>query len=381
MKRILLIGLFSLSVQQMYAQSCAQKLSKLERDYEEGKLLDIPSEIQNLLNGKSSCVLTKEESIRAKALLTKTYIFMDEEGKADDAMQDLLKTDPEHILDKQTDPREFFFLMDQFRTDPIFRIALRASLNIVNVNVITEHGTSSYDFGAGSPSDLPKFYNGKTSQGDDSFTLDRFEGDFNAVSGIATGFGVELMIERHLKKGVEIGLGFQYQLSQYNVDSYLTEGIVTSLTNRQSYIRTPILLRYTLWYDNHKHRFKPYGYAGASPNFLVSAKYLNGVRNGGTAYSLTTENDLVAFDMVNDFNLTVFGGVGVKIRIKTHYFTIEGRYDSALDNYINANNRFANQSSTFDAAFAEDNLSLNTISFSLGWAHSIYSPKKLKEFK
>lgn len=380
MKRYLLICVFAVSASYIYAQSCAQKLSQFERNYEEGKLLDIPKGIEDLLSGKS-CALTKEEEIRARALLTKTHIFRDEEAEADKAIRGLLKVDPEHVLDRQSDPRELFFLMDQFRTDPIIRAAIRFSVNAASVNVIEEHGTTSTGTGEGMPDDLPKFYNGKNSNGDDSYNLDRFDEDFNAVSGVATGFGIELMGERHIMNGIEVGVGAEYRLSQYNVDSFLEPSIITSVTNRQSFFRVPLLLRYTLWYDNHNHKIKPYVYLGGSPNFLLSATYVNATRNGGTAFSLAENNDLEEFDMVNTTDFSIFGGLGVKIRIKTHYLTVELRYDNALNNYINARERHANTSSNFDLAFVEDDLSLNVMSISVGWAHSIYSPKKLKEKK
>ncbi len=39
------------------------------------------------------------------------------------------------------------------------------------------------------------------------------------------------------------------------------------------------------------------------------------------------------------------------------------------------------QESIFDTAFVEDDLGIDVISFSVGWTHSIYNPKKLKEYR
>lgn len=381
MKKFLLISVCICPLFYVQAQTCTQKLSQAERDYEAGKLLQLPETIRELFaeDEKSDC-LTHEEEIRAWKLLTKTYVFTDNEIEADNAIIGLLKSDPEHVLDKQVDPRELFFLMDQFRTDPILRIAIKIGANISAVNVIdgqqysTAPTSGAYNF--------PKFYNGKTSNGDDTYAIDGIAEDFVSQEGLAPGITFELSAERHIVKGLEVGLGVQYRQSNYNVESYIIgNNTYASLTNRQVYLRTPALLRYNLWYDDHeKHKLKPYVYMGASMDFLLSAKYVNASRSGGTSFTLQEEDaDLEQLNQVNELDYSIFGGMGVKLRVKTHYLTIEARYDNALNNYINPDNRFAKKSTVFDSAFMEDNLSLNNLSLTIGWSHSIYSPKKLKE--
>lgn len=381
MKKFLLITCFLGVYSIAKAQNCAQELSQAERDYEAGKLIELPEKIIKLfeLDEENDC-LTHEEEIRAWKLLTKTYIFTDNEIEAESALIGLLKADPEHVVDKQVDPRELSFLMEQFRTDPIFRIALKIGVNSSSVNVIDD---LQYSTSPSSPSyNFPKFYNGKTSSGASTYSVDGIPSQFNPNAGIATGITVELSIERHIMKGIEVSLGGQYRQSNYNVDSYIVgPNTYTSLTNRQVYVRTPVLVRYNLWYDEHeRHKIKPYVYAGASIDFLLSANYIDASRSGGTAFTLSEANaDLTTLKQVNELDYSLFGGAGIKLRIKTHYLTLEARYDNALNNYINPDNRYSNKSSVFDLAFIEDNLSLNNLSLTLGWAHSIYSPKKLKE--
>jgi hypothetical protein len=180
------------------AQNCTQQLNRVEDDFEAGRLLRIPEIIEILLD-QDEC-LSKEEKIRARKLLTKVYIFLDEEAKAEYAMEGLLKADPEHILSRQLDPKELFFLMDQFRTDPIFRIALKVGVNASSVNLIGDYSTSN-------PANFPKFYNGKTADGASSFNYENQT--FNSTSGAGVGYNAELSVEKYLDKGFEIGLGGQ----------------------------------------------------------------------------------------------------------------------------------------------------------------------------
>ncbi|MFY0599044.1 MAG: PorT family protein [Cyclobacteriaceae bacterium] len=392
MKNYLLLAACLMLFLRGYSQNCSQRLSQLERDYEAGKLLRIPEEVEKLLKNEDDdsgykCKLSKEEQVRAKKLLTKTYIFTDEEIKSEEALVDLLKTDPEHFLDKQVDPRELFFLMDQFQTDPIIRVALKVGVNTTFVNVIESFGTGPLGEGIS----YDKFYNGRTKSGDPDFEQivpgNEQPSEFPAPSTRSFGFSVELMAERHIKYGIEVGLGAQIRVSNYNIDAYIVdENTWTSATNKQVYFRTPLLVRYNLFYNKHKsdpakYRLKPYAFAGISADFLMSAQYVDASRSGGTSFTLDDNNDLTAKEQVNEFDYSIFFGFGVKYRIATHYLTADIRYDNARNNYINGDNRYANKSSVFDSGFVEDNLSLNVVSFNVGFTYSIYSPKKLKEYR
>ncbi len=121
---------------------------------------------------------------------------------------------------------------------------------------------------------------------------------------------------------------------------------------------------------------KPYVYAGLVQIFSCHAEY-EASRRGGTSYTVDNRTDLIKTEQVNTFDFSAFAGVGVKFRVATHYLTLEARYDKAFNNYINAENRFVNRTSVFDLAYVPDNLSLNMMSLTFGWTHSIYSPKKI----
>lgn len=350
-------------------QSCTQRLNDAEDDYEAGRLSSIPAKIERCLETEQ---FTKEEAVRARKLLTLVYIFTDQEAKAEVALINLLKEDAEHRLNPQVDPAELFFLYNQFRTAPIFRIAFRAGVNSSSPRIIEPYGT--YNLRTHS-----NFYNGKTKDGDDSYTIagDSSSGDYNSLSGLGLGFSGEILFETHLGKGVEFGVGPQLRLSQYKTDTYINQtDLNASLTNQQVNMRLPVLFRYTLNYDNRDKKWLPYVFAGGSFDYLISAKYTEGNRAGGTAYSISS-SDLIASNQVNEYNYSFFGGLGTKMRVGTHFLTLELRYDMTQLNYINGEERYTNDESTFDLAFVEPDLKLNFLSVSLGYTLSIYKPKKL----
>lgn len=364
MKRFLVVVLFFSSVYLVKAQTCTQRLNQAEDDYTAGRLLGIPDRINPcLLSGE----FTHEEEIRARKLLTLVYIFTDKEGLAEGAMVQLLKADPEHILDPQTDPAELFFLYEQFRVAPIFRVAFRGGANVALPQVMSEYSTSLY----------PKFYNGKTANGE--VQIEDENGIYESTSGIGIGYWGEVLIERKLYRGLEAAIGPQFRITNYNVE-YPGHKLTTktSWTNQQIYLRSPLLLRYTFNHDNRNSKFLPYVYAGSSFDFLLSGRYTEALRDGGAPYSMKEgDSDLKQNKLVNTLNYSFFGGLGAKMRVNTDFVTFEVRFDSGQMNYINSENRYTHQPSTFDTQIAEDNLKLNVWSLSIGYTRSIYSPKKL----
>lgn len=363
------------------AQTWTQKLLIAERDYDAGRLVNI---VDNISGGFEKSLgekgYTREEKIRALKLITKVYIFMDNESKSDEYMIKLLRADKEHDLDPKVDPAELYDLYRKFRSQPIFRIGLRVGVNKSYPNIINTFGTGNTEI-------VSKIYNG----------VGESPNEASVNGGSGTGFFINAMAERYLDWGLEVGLGLEFRNSQYSVDNYITYGdslqvngiseiaqfavLSTMVTHQQSFFRVPLLLRYNFKYDSD-NSFVPYIAAGASYDYLLDAKYLEGNRTGGTEYKFDSDLSLKDLDLIAKNNFSVFACLGLKMRIKTHFLTLEAKFNKALLNYINPNNRWSNNPlSTYDLAFVEDDFSLDILSFSFGYTYSIYNPQKLKEFK
>ncbi len=380
MKKLYLFILSSFFVLSLYAQNCTQKLNQAEDEYEAGRLIGIPSMVQACL---ASGGYTHEEEIRVKKLLTLVYIFTDKEAQAEQALIDLLKEEPEHRLDPQVDPAELFFLYNQFRTRPIFRIATRVGVNFSSPKILGTYGVAQTEL-------VPAFYNGKTASGDKSYTLpagtlvndaDTTDNAFMPVNGLGIGLNFEILFERYFGRGIEVGLGPQIRISKYNVDSYINDpDLVVSTVNSQMNLRAPFIVQYTYGYENRDQKFLPYVFLGGSFDYLLKGNYSSAVSSVGTTFNLTDGPQFNDSNQINQINYSLIGGLGLKFRIKTNFLTFEARYDNSLKNYINGGERYANQQTTFDVAFAESDVSLNFISFTFGYTHSIYSPKKLKDY-
>ncbi|MEL6562574.1 MAG: porin family protein, partial [Bacteroidota bacterium] len=194
------------------------------------------------------------------------------------------------------------------------------------------------------------------------------------------GINGELSIERHIKNGLEVSAGLQFSATRFSVDEVFDDtGILTSINETQTWIKVPVLARYNVFYEDKSKPILPYAFGGASINFLIDARFADSERQGGTQRSINGY-DLLANNERKSINYSLFFGGGAKIRSnRVHFFTIEARYEIGLLNYVNSENRFVSNASINGLAYVPDNLSLNFLSFSLGYTHSIYNPKKKRK--
>lgn len=354
-------------------------MSSAERDYEEGRLANIPERMEGgfLLTSKEGG-FSKEETIRALKLITKVYIFLDDEPNAEDFLVRLLKADKEHKLDPRVDPAEIYFLYNQFRSKPIFRIAIRTGVNKSYPQVLQSFSPSN-------TLRVQKLYNG----------VGEPPGTATKAGTIGMGYWGELVAERYLRWGIEVGTGIGLRNSSYDIDNYVGETridngdagfsveptLVTYISNQQLNLRTPLFARYNFRYGQEFGPI-PYITVGGTYDYLLNAEYTEASRRGGTSFTLNSNNNLKDLELVNLHNMSGYVAIGTKLRVQTHFLTLELRYDRSFFNYINEDNRWnGNQFLTYDLGFVEDDLALDMLSFSIGYTYSVYSPKKLKEFR
>lgn len=350
------------------SSQCARQLSQAELAFEQGRLSDIINNYENSNSGFTICldqgVFSVDEEIRAYKLLTKAYLFQDDEKKAEEMFVKLLKVDKEHQLAAE-DPAELYLLKDKFKTEPILRVAVKGGFNKSLPTVIQNFNT----FQSGS-----KRYN---ESGNDT--------------GLGIGFWVEALAERHITKGIEIGAGLQYRIATYEIEGEMIENDLNYVAkNTSTMIRFPLLVRYSLNYDKkdddgNRIGLLPYVFVGGSFDLTLSAKYVDARRTGGTAYTLPAgSDDLKAENQVRTSNVSIMAGVGTRFRVgraKVDFFSLELRYDNALLNYINPDNRWANEDLNYGIGHVEDDLTLNTLSISFGYTRSLYIPRKRKQYR
>ena len=365
MKKFLLAFITIFSGVYLFAQStaqCSRALEEAEQAFEQGRLLYILDRVANrrfydcLEAGNYSI----EEEISAKKLLVKAYLFSDNEEEAEKALVELLAVDHEHQLTPE-DPAELYFLYSKFRTEPIIRISGKFGGNKTFITQLQEFNTHQ----------IAKTYNP------------------NFGSGINIWF--EFLAERHIAKGIEVAAGPQLRIARYDVEGQSSEdGLTYQASNISNMLRLPLIVRYNFRYDetdanNERIRLIPYVFLGGSYDLVLSARFEDTSRSGGTAVTLDDEkSSLLDLDQVAKQNASIFGGVGAKLRVgreQVNFLTFELRYDNSLFNYINPENRWLNQGTSIEITHVEDDLTINTVSFSVGYVHSLYIPVKRKQYR
>lgn len=368
-KRLVLCAFWVLSVGTALGQQTATEILRLaEESYRTGNLTNIPGLLRGPLENRQ---FSEEERVRALKLLTLVHIFSDQEALAEQSLIRLLRADPEHILDPLVDPAELFFLYQQFRTAPIFRIGVRGGMNATMPLVLSEYGTQNTGL-------YPVFYNGKTADGRRSFQVEGEEDPREPEEGATLSMWGEIQFEKQLYKGLDGRFGVQVRNSIYNVEVFVNNsGLeVAPARNRQLAARAPLSVSYTLGHANRSQRLLPYVFAGGSLDFLLQAGYSEARRVGGSGFTVT-DSDFIAEGIVNKWNLSYFGGLGLKIRNKTHFITLDARYDANVFQVMRADARWSNPTYAFDLGLAESNILMRYISFSLGYTRSIHNPKKI----
>ena len=333
-----------------------------------GHLNEIPTSLEECLDRKNlkTEFSIKEEEIQAFKLLTLVYIYLDDQRNANKSILRLLKSDPEHQPDPQ-DPAEFVYLYNKYSSKPIFSINGKFGLNFALV------------------SEQEQFSRG---------ILDQSTNSYSPALGLNIGAGLEYRFYKNFQLGVEArwyNKNFDYEgtittTGLTNIDGVDANYNVLIFREADQWLDVPVYLKY-----NHGDKpMVPFVYAGFELNYLIGSNLqdLNrDVINDFEGQSSDASNkDLLATDFEHrePLNYSLLFGGGVKFKIlRIHYFVVDLRYQLGLTNIVNVDNRFLddqNDALALSGArflYVDSDFKVSNLSFSVGYAHSIYRTKDL----
>ncbi|MCC5920669.1 MAG: PorT family protein [Cyclobacteriaceae bacterium] len=245
MKNIILFILFiSVSWSAIAQDNCERALIDAENKYRSGELYDIPDILMNCVDE----LQTTQEKQRAYRLLVLTYLNINKEDDAKQAMLAMLRLNPDVEINTENSPVELIELYRQYRTEPIHY----------------------FGFYAGGSFASPSFYRSFSA----SPTGERSAKSYLPLAGFHAGFS----FTQPLSKSFFLTLAPSFVLSRYGFDLDINTDAFDVLSPVQSVIgqeriaaaRFPLLLDYKV----RKSRFLSYHFGiGAGVSWNLSSEF------------------------------------------------------------------------------------------------------------
>ena len=383
----LLIGLLSQSshAQSSENEGCVIVLKDAEKSYEQGKLEKIPSILEACIESGFS----KEEKIKAYRLLTLTYLFDDNKEMAEKSIENMLKLDPEHVINEAIDPIEFIYLYNEYRTEPIFTYGINGGANMTFVRLIEQYGFDNVNA-------ISKYdTNGTFAGGDKYYTQASIQGGLNGSMLLMKNLNLNLGATY---KSTKIWSTKNYAFNTFDnsVDTLVNFGRLTNV-EKHSWVKFPLSLTYDI---KLTPKFSTYIQLGGSAGVLVSAKS-----------TLTRTYETTSFDFSsssiaevtgppenvrmnrNYWNYSISGGLGFKYRIPKGNIFLDVRYNYAV-RQLNYKNKYRNSRNTIrwgpipanpDLLYKyysiDNDVMLDDLAFTIGYSRFFYNPKKKEKSK
>lgn len=358
MRRLLpaVLLLFSFGSFAQTGPTPAQTLRLARATYEQGRLHEIPTQ----LNESVISAMNKQEKVEAYKILCLSYIYLEEPEKADEAMLNILQTDPYFEINDAVDPAEFVALYHTFRTLPIFRIGGKLGLDASRPNV--KESTTAGDLEG--------------------------ESNYKALAGINFGVFVDMPLSERLNLHGEIlysqkRFGLTQVFSRFNESdtSQLSYQNTTEAIETQTWLSLPLTVQYKPLNSksNFNQKFNPYVSGGVVIDYLLNAKITGEqVRD---QQSSVQEKTFEFKPSRNSINISLLAAVGIKLRVGGGYLVTEIRYLHGLTNISSKESAFKNQEITWELNYADPVFKISSLGISAGYIQNIFKPKKLKRRK
>ncbi|RPH30585.1 MAG: hypothetical protein EHM93_15540 [Bacteroidales bacterium] len=338
-KLLLLAALATLALSAIHAQNtCGDQLKVAQRRFDDGLLEDIPQLLTNCM--KSG--FTDEEKTNAYKLLIQTYLFSDNQSKADEVMLQFLNEFPSYSI-ANNDPKEFVNLHSTYRTKPIFKVEFKGSFIFCMPTLIEPFGTG--DVAKIKPTYKPKL-----------------------------GFAGELNYLNKLYKNFDYSIGVSFTLSNFSYSNSPTEYSTVTGDFKYLYLGFPVAVKYN-------YRFKGvnlFAKVGFETVYLTkSTVALTRTDNIiGRQEPFTGTEDITQSQ--NKLDIRPLLAVGVAFNWGRNVLNVSAGFKFSTMNQLNRSKMYSNPGLYPKYFFVEDNLLMNQSYISVSFIRSIYKPKKIR---
>lgn len=331
----------------------AQTLRLARATYEQGRLHEIEGQLTTDIVAK----MAKAEKVEAYKILCLSYIYLEEPAKADEAMLNILRTEPYFQINEAVDPAEFVALYKTFRTLPIFRIGAKLGVDACRPNVV--EATTAGELAEGSK--------------------------YSALIGILFGATGDVPLNSRLtlhgellysQKKFKLNQVFDRQQDVITGEELVNE---TEATEQETWLSLPLLLEWKPFKSNSKfnNKVNPYISGGVAVDYLLASKI--------SAEQLRDQQSAIqekTYDIKrNSINVSALAAIGSKVRVGGGYIVAEFRYLYGITKVSSKEDAYENQEITWEINYADPVFKLSSLELSVAYVQNIFSPKKLKRRK
>jgi hypothetical protein len=322
---------------------CSTKIQDAQKLYEQGLIEEIPQMLAPCMQDG----FTRTQVIEAYKLIILSYLFDDNQFEAEKTMVEFLKKFPEYEI-MPNDPVEFVYLFESYRTTSIFSFGFTAGFNMTDPRIIEPYNV-----------------------------LD--QSNVSMKNTMKPGFQFGVGVGRYISRKMFLNLELKFSENRYGFkDEVITplpglNGISSVTYSEKLYkIMVPLSVSYEFSAKKRLHYFVRGGFSVAS---------ITGVT--GTATRQFTEEIAPVPGETSNIaeyrkNIMYAGiaGAGIRYKVPHGVLTAELRASIGLNNIVKPETRFDNMQQIMKSYLVDDDFSINTFSFSIGYYFSFYKPKK-----
>lgn len=327
---------------------CELILVKATDEFNAGHLYGIAAMLKDCLDKNQN----REWRQRANLLLAETYLLLEDPLGAEESYLNVLRANPEYLTDASRDPIDLVYLSGKFTATPIFSLYGYAGPNITPVRTI-------HDVRIGGEL-TTREYN-------------------TARIGWQVGVGADFNYNDFISASAALNFS-QTSFKHTSTDLFGINKDIVEFTDHQSWATVPISVKYC----QAQGKFRRYGYAGFSFNYLLGDKADVDLKNRDATEGETLQEFTKAIsniDMMQNrarWNSSVFIGGGVKYKYKLDYFFVDLRYSFGMKNVASPGNRYNSITDGLPYPYVDDDFRIDNLALSVGYIHPLYKPRKLK---
>lgn len=358
---VLLLG-YGVALAQTVVQNCTQKLRTARSTYEQGRLHELPTLLDDCIQKDG---FTKAEKIEAHRLLVLTYIYLEEPEMAEKEMINLLHTDKFFTPNTTVDPVEFQNLYHKFRWWQVARVGLRVGFLTNHISTLATQPVWAAGLGKGEYTSAVGTQFGLSYEKDLKKRRKNGKVDFTSFT-----LAPELMFTSYSFTYTNSGLLMADQPGQGTFDA---EHVIS-----QSRLQANLLVKYNIANElHHDDKFIPFVALGPVISYMSASSFEGSTNIGETVTGASINNT----DSYKPITFAVMACVGAKLRLGDFFLIADVRYQHGLNNMVDTSkNPYAwsgNTEGLADFGYVDNNFRLSHSSFNLGFVYPIFNIKKL----